>query len=330
MNSQQPPSHGAAPGESDRLEPIHEQPAIVPEPTHEAVFGSRLRAARQARGLDIESCAHALKLPARVLRQLEGGRFDGIDHKIYLGSYIAKYGRYLGLGETEIQEQVAHVRGQGEPSLVATGGISHSRYLLERYATAATYLVLTAVIVVPVVWLGVRGTLNRDIGHLAPLDSAPVAQQEFPAAARSIASAPAKAADGTVSAAARHEEDDQPLLASMVPNITPELAKPVAPALPAAAAAVGQGGHVLDLTLADASWVEVTGADGSRLEYGLLPAGTHKSYRSDQPLEVRLGNSNGAQVSLDGEPVQLDAYRRANVAHFRVQMDDGKASPHGV
>ena len=326
MNSQQPPSHGAAPGESDRPEPIHEQPDIVPEPTHEAAFGSRLRAAREARGLDVETCAHALKLPARVLRQLEAGRFDGLDHKIYLGSYIAKYGRHLGLDEAAIQEQVAQVRGQREPSLVATGGISHSRYLLERYATAATYLVLTAVIVVPVVWLGVRGTLNRDIGHLAPLDAAPVAQQEFPASSRSIAATPPRAA---APATAGREDDEQPLLASMVPNITPELARPVAPAL-SADATVGQGGHVLELTLADASWVEVTGTDGSRIEYGLLPAGTHKSYRSDQPLEVRLGNANGAQVSLDGQPVSLDAYRRANVAHFRVQMDDGKASPHGV
>ena len=208
---------------------------------------------------------------------------------------------------------------------MATGGISHSRYLLERYATAATYLVLTAVIVVPVVWLGVRGTLNRDIGHLAPLDAAPVAQQEFPASSRSIAATPPRAA---APATAGREDDEQPLLASMVPNITPEPPKLTVPAVSADSA--GQGSHVLDLSLADASWVEVTAADGSRLEYGLLPAGTHKNYRSDQPIEVRLGNANGAEVTLDGAPMSLDPYRHANVAHFRVQMDDGKASPHGV
>jgi cytoskeleton protein RodZ len=89
----------------------------------------------------------------------------------------------------------------------------------------------------------------------------------------------------------------------------------------------GQGGHSLTLNLPSASWVEVTAADGSRLEYGILPAGTQKSYHSDSPLEVRIGNANGAQASVDGQPVQLEAFRRANVARFRVDIRDGKAAP---
>jgi cytoskeleton protein RodZ len=76
--------------------------------------------------------------------------------------------------------------------------------------------------------------------------------------------------------------------------------------------------------------VEVIGKDGSRLEYGLLPAGTSKTFRSDQPLEVRLGNATGAQVSIDGQPVTLDPYRRSNIAHFRVEIQDGKATPAGA
>ena len=34
---------------------------------------------------------------------------------------------------------------------------------------------------------------------------------------------------------------------------------------------------------------KVTASDGSRLEYGILPAGTQKSYRSDKTLDVRIG-----------------------------------------
>jgi cytoskeleton protein RodZ len=82
------------------------------------------------------------------------------------------------------------------------------------------------------------------------------------------------------------------------------------------------------LSLDQASWVEVTTADGSRLEYGLLPAGSSKTWTSEQPLDVRIGNATGAQVTVDGTPLALDAYRRANVAHFRVQ--DGKPTPSGA
>jgi cytoskeleton protein RodZ len=61
-----------------------------------------------------------------------------------------------------------------------------------------------------------------------------------------------------------------------------------------------------------------------------LPAGTVKTFRSDQALEVRIGNANGAQINLDGQPMALDSYRHANVAHFRIDIQDGKATPAGA
>ena len=291
-------------------------------------FGKRLRAAREARGLDIEACAHALKLPARVLRQLEGDEREGIDYAVYLASYITKYARHLGVDEEAIQAELAAIK-RATPVLVATGGMSHSRYLLERYATAATYVVLTAVIVVPMVWLGVRGTLDRDLSHLAPLDATPVAQQDAPARAGSSAltTVTQPAAKATTPPA-----EEQPLLASMAPfpslespNLTADKPAP-ATSTPAPAATVA-GAHSVSFTLEQASWVEVVAADGSRLEYGLLPAGSSKTFQSEQPLDVRIGNASGAQVSIDGQPVGLDAFRHANVAHFRVR--DGKPSPAG-
>lgn len=327
MNSVPPSMQDQTSLETDHASQANPWPDPMHDQAPEITFGQRLRSARQSRGLDIESCGQQLKLPTRVLRQLEEDRYDGIDYRVYLGSYITKYGRHLGIEDTLIQAEVSRIRRRNEPELVATGGISHSRYLLERYATAATYVVLTAVIVVPVVWLGIRGTLSRDIAHLAPLDASPVAQQEVrmqqgPAAEPSASAAP-------TSIPAVKSEDEQPLLASMVPNITVDPAKPAIPASPAQGD-VGVGGHVLTLALSDASWVEIISQDGTRLEYGLLPAGTHRTYHSAAPLEVRLGNAGGASVSVDGKPVSLDPYRRANVAHFRIQIQDGKAVPAGA
>lgn len=296
--------------------------------SQEPSFGSRLRAAREARGLDLESCASALKLPARVLRQLEQDQHDGIDSKIYLGSYITKYGRHLGINEASVQVEVDRIR-QIEAPLVASGGISHSRFLLDRYATAATYVVLTLVIAVPTVWFGVRSTLDRDLSHLAPLDAAPVAQQDVVAGAAGRINGVEHAglASTLPPTAATIAEADQPLMASMAPfpNLTSDknmaLPKPAAPAVDA-----GRGGHSLNLTLTEPSWVEVTRADGTRMEYGLLPAGSHKTYHSDQPLDIRIGNVSGAQIKIDDQLVGLDDFRRANVAHFRMQLQDGKAS----
>lgn len=355
MTSQQ--SHTANSG--NRAFPFTEVPDATMDTEHSSLetnharLGSRLRAAREARGLDVETCAHALRLPVRVLRQIEGNEYEGIDYQVYLGGYLTKYARYLGVDEAEVKGELERIK-PSQPTLVATGGISHSRYLLEHYARAATYVVLTAAIVVPTIWLGVRGTLDRDVSHLAPLDAAPVAQVDVPASASTTAATAVTASDANASVAdangnvastapatppqavapapaAQQEQDQQPLMASMTPfpNLGGDAARPAAQSAPAGAP-VGNGAHSLVLSLQGASWVEVTAKDGSRLEYGLLPAGSSKTYHSDQPLEVRIGNANGAQVMLDGQPMALDGYRRSNVAHFRVDVRDGKASPAGA
>lgn len=325
MTSQQPPPPGQDPSDTDLFNDALADDAgsEMKLETHKSGFGSRLRAAREARGLDLATCGHALRLPVRVLRQLENGEHSGIDHQVYLGGYISKYGRYLGIEDDAIQAEISRLRRTEQPQLVATGGISHSRYLLERYATAATYVVLTAVIIVPMIWLGVRGTLNRDISHLAPLDASPVAQQDMPPAqTQPVAGVDTSAPKVEVP---RTAADDQPLLASMVPNLSVDALK--APQVKPPAESAGSGQHTVDLNLANASWVDVTAADGSRLEYGLLPAGTNKTYHSDQPLDVRLGNAAGAEVRIDGKPLALDGFRHANVAHFRVVLEDGRAVP---
>ncbi|MEO9078313.1 MAG: RodZ domain-containing protein [Rhodanobacter sp.] len=313
------------PSTPDLFEHVSSDRCDASSATHQPSFGSRLRAAREVRGLDLETCASTLKLPTRVLRKLELDQHDDIDSKIYLGSYIAKYGHYLGINDASIQVEVDRIR-QIEAPLVATGGISHSRFLLDRYATAATYLVLTLVIAVPTVWFGVRSTLDRDLSHLAPLDATPVAQQDV--SGSSVQPHPgshALLAPQPVTTAVT--DSDQPLMASMAPfpNLSSDnsliLPKPAVAAVDA-----GRGRHSLDLTLTASSWVEVIQADGTRLEYGLLPAGSHETYHSDQPLDVRIGNVSGAQVQIDGESVALDDFRHANVAHFRLQLQDGKAS----
>lgn|SRR5574337_27515 len=324
MSSQ---SHPSAPAPEDAETATGLEPAGSGGP-RQASFGSRLRAAREARKLDLEACANTLRLPARVVRKLEQDQYDGTDSRVYLSSYISKYGHYLGIDEASIQLEVNRIR-QIEPPLVATGGISHSRFLLDRYATAATYVVLTLVIAVPTIWFGVRSTLDRDIIHLAPLDSTPVAQQEVSKVGSATTAAGDQASQPPVkpSVDAANADADQPLMASMAPfpNLSADNSLAL-PKPPMAVPASGHGEHHLDLTLSAPSWVEVTQADGTRLEYGLLPAGTHKVYRSDQTLDISIGNVSGAQVEMDGQSVGLDDFRRANVAHFRMQLIDGKAS----
>ncbi|WP_343162740.1 RodZ domain-containing protein [Oleiagrimonas sp. C23AA] len=305
---------------SEHLHDVVTAQAADPEP-----LGALLARVRQEHGLDLETCARELRLPARVLERIEGDRGGGVDYEVYMRGYLRKYGAYLGVERERIEAELGTGQAQ-QPTLVATGGIPRSRYLLERYATAATYVVLTGVIIVPLIWLGVNGGLGKQITKLAPLDSAPVSTPMQPGTdtTAQVQKAPVR------HASQRRPASEQPLMASIAPfpamdreveQPKPELARPESPAA---------GGHSLSLDLSEPSWVEVTTADGKRLEYALLPAGTHKQYDSAQALNVRIGNAKAAQVSVDGKPLALNDYRHANVAHFEVNADDGQVTPeHG-
>lgn len=292
-------------------------------------LGRQLQTLRESRGLDIPQCGEALRLPVRILRKLEAGDYEGIDHGVYLRNYLDTYGAYLGMPETELRAAVdALAPREDKPQLVSTGGISRSHYMWQRYTTAATYVVLTAVIVVPLVWLGMKGGLDRELTHLEPLNSAPVAKQELALdATDGNRSAPdgadAVAAGASSQGSPRGNDDERPLMASMAPFSALDSVAPVKPRMPDIKV---PGSHVLRLTLSAPSWVEITNADGERLEYSLLPAGTERTYRSSQPLQVNIGDVGGTRVTLDGKPVELTPYQRANVARFRVSTDDGEAS----
>jgi cytoskeleton protein RodZ len=102
---------------------------------------------------------------------------------------------------------------------------------------------------------------------------------------------------------------------------------PAASPTPDTTSHVGSGAHSMSLKLSQASWVEILSADGSKLEYGILPAGSERTYSSDKPVSVRLGNAEGAEVKVDGKTIDLAPFRHANVARLRVFAENGADAP---
>jgi cytoskeleton protein RodZ len=108
--------------------------------------------------------------------------------------------------------------------------------------------------------------------------------------------------------------DETPLVASMTPF--PAAAAEKKPA--AVSAPVSKPGNRLHLSLTQASWVEIVDAAGTKIEYGLLPAGSERDYDSDQALDIRIGNADGASLTIEGKALDLATFRRANVAHLKL------------
>jgi cytoskeleton protein RodZ len=294
----------------------------------EPTFGQRLRAAREKKGLSRAEIAQRLKLPLRLVARIEDDDYSGMDEGVYLRGYLSSYARLVEI-PTVAAESVAAQHTRAAP-LVATGKVSRSRYLFDRYSVSATYLILTGLIVVPAVWLATHGGLEQNLARTTPLDS-PGTSITLPPSDTAAApadgntsgtdapndAAEAQAADAASTAAAERQkpQEQMPVVASMAPFGTSTPAPPQ-PAEAQPAKPVTTGAHSLTLKLTAASWVEILSADGSKLEYGLLPAGAEKTYSSDGALSVRLGNADGAEVVVDGKPIDLAPFRHANVARL--------------
>ncbi|MEO8670095.1 MAG: RodZ domain-containing protein [Tahibacter sp.] len=309
---------------SDGGRELFSMPGDVERTTTEHM-GSRLSAARDARGWSVDEVATRLRLPQRVVRSLESGEFAQFEHDVYLRGYLTSYTRLLGISAPNVTAELEQRTAQEMPTLVATGRISHSRYLFERYSVPAVYVVLTALIVAPAVWLAGHGGLEQNLARLTPLDAAPASEltaRSAPDNAPANESLPTALTDTANTQSAMSGQistpggsPDAPLMASLAAFPT----LPSGSAAPDAGSVFALGESRLHLSLREASWVEIIGADGHRYEFGLLPAGAQRDYNATQPVTVRLGNAVGAELSLNGKSLDIIAYRRSNVAHFRVQ-----------
>jgi cytoskeleton protein RodZ len=76
---------------------------------------------------------------------------------------------------------------------------------------------------------------------------------------------------------------------------------------------------VLQLHAAAPSWVEVIDARGHSLLARLVQPGEGIDLDGAMPLKVKIGNANATQVVFRGQPVELAAFTRDNVARFELK-----------
>ena len=292
----------------------------------DAALGQHLVAARELRGWTRTDVASRLRLPVKLVERLECDDYAGMSDGVFLRGYLASYARLVGV-PVEQATRVAQTHARTVP-LVATGTISRTRYLFERYSVSATYLVLTAIIVVPAVWLATHGGLEQNLVRTTPLD--PPAHVMSSPTTTSIAvpeqSAAAESRAGDVAAVPAAPEQ-APVIASMAPFPAVQTSVPGPAAVTPSA---GEGEHQVKLKLAQQSWVEIIAADGRKLEYSTLAAGSERVYNSDSVVTVRIGNVQGAELDVDGVNFDLTPYQRGNVAHFKLLADGSIARPSRV
>ena len=297
---------------------VFNAPASVVDPAEAQRIGAELAAARQRCGLSLAQCAERLSMPGQVLRRLEAGALSPLDSGVYLRGHLRAYGTLLGIDRATLDEYVRCLAPEAPPALLASGRMPNSRYVVERYLRAASYIVITVALIAPLVYFAMHTDATRGSVRLQAIDFAQVPLVPRVDAAHS-ARMPGVAV--ILPPVAPPPQSQQPLLATMTPFISRDAESATPAPAPAPAPA---GAPTLALTLNAPSWVEVTDADGKHLEYALLQPGSY-SWQATTALQVLIGNAAAASVTVAGKPFVLDDVSASNVARFSIGTAQGHA-----
>jgi cytoskeleton protein RodZ len=310
------------------------EPPETAAPAPKPSAGRLLREAREKQGLHIAALAAAIKVTPKKLELLESDRFAELPDATFTRALAQTVCRALKTDPAPVMQllppppghRLEHVgEGLNTPFRERPGALVQRDWL----QTAASpvfwivglLLVATATLYFLPSSLGALGTVRQRPAS-APSPRAAVEPGMPPDVGNAGASAPAD----TIGFAALAASAAQP-----VSGVTaPSLALPVAasgsadgahptPSLAAEQASAALPAAMLQLRVSAASWVEVTDAQGKALVARLLHPGEVVGVDGAPPLKLRIGNAAGTQVIFRGQPTELQAYTRDNVARLELK-----------
>ena len=293
-------------------------------PASTASIGQRLRVARTTQGLSIADAAERLKLPAVIVEAMERDDRAVLGAAVFARGRLGNYARLVGLPQAIVDAQFTSGT-VAPPPLVSSARDTRFERGLQRFARRGVAAVLTATIILPVIWLATRHGLPQTPEPLAVLDVSQAAGRHTakPATRRTSPNPqPPVAASMAPFAGYRGGAENEPA-AVQLPT-TAATAATSAQATEAAVVAPDENG--LQLRFDGDSWVELTGAGGQPIERGMIHAGSVRSYHTGAIARVVIGNVASVRVLQDGQPLDLSAFSHANLARFTLSSA-GKPAP---
>ncbi|WP_067062454.1 helix-turn-helix domain-containing protein [Roseateles chitosanitabidus] len=330
--------------------------AAAPAASAAATAGAALRRAREARGLHIAALAATLKVPQSKLEALESDRYQDLPDATFARALARSMCRVLKIEAEPVLKMLPSAGAEASLDRVTPGlnqpfrerAMSQdpmlSTELLKRpvvLGAGALLVAAIAVYAVPSTWVEqltqrLRGTdtaaatapgttdttstaeapattteVPLAAASEAPLTTAPAASATtLPAPTTTVATTPVGGAPAATS----------PSIVSPTATNTAAAPAPTAPATPAATAPVAPppGSSPLVVKASAESWVEVVDAKGQVLLSKLMRAGDQVDVNGVAPLKLRVGNVSGTELVFRGQPVDLAARSRDNVARLEL------------
>lgn len=263
-------------------------------PASSSGVGERLREAREDAGLSIADVAGRLRMQLRVVEALEAENWSRLGAQVFVRGQLRSYLRLLKLPES-LSDSVPDASLVQAPELTPRTYTPPMQRMLDKAMGRAVYVVITALIVVPV-WVATRTHVGSADEVTASLGLANEAEPA-PTASRPAGPTPVTASLGGMS--------KRPIAAPLAD-------------VPESTAATDQS---LVLRFNGDSWIEISGRDGRQIEQALVRAGQERSFDIAEVGRVVLGNAGAVEVLRGSDVQDLSDFQRASVARFAVSSD---------
>jgi len=298
-------------------------------PTGVASAGRLLREAREKQGLHIAALAAAIKVTPKKLEALEADRFDALPDATFARALAQTVCRALKIDPAPVMRLLPPPRGHrletvGEglntPFRERPGVLVQSSWpdaLASPGFWLAGLLLIGAIAVffLPPGWLGGVAGGTRPASAPAAVGSTKVE----PVMPPEVLAEAARAASGVTPAASAVIEVQAPA----EPPAATDASVPDAAAATLAAASSSEDGAMpagmVQLRTTAASWVEITDGRGQPLVSRLLKPGEAVGLDGVSPFRVRIGNAAGTELVYRGQPMDLKAFTRDNVARLELK-----------
>ena len=310
--------------------------------------GETLRKARENKNWSQADVAVKLNLTVQALGHLESGAFAKLPGNTFARGYIRTYAKLLGIDQEPLVVAFDQLTGSNATgsSVHALGRIEEPAHVAQNLLRVVSFLLLVALALASYFWWQDRSqgqrvdtSINNVLEHIEvegadgstqihpldePEDQAVTAGQAglelaLPEVAPEVAAQPEVAPVTT--------QPSVPAGAALPSATAPAPIVSAAPTASLAAAPTpseGQaptpasGDGLVSVRFTANCWAQLTDVNGKVLFSALKRAGETLELAGKPPLELRLGFARGAQVSYNGQVVDVTPYTSGETARMKL------------
>ena len=302
------------------------------EPAGGVTAGQLLRQLRESAGVHVDVLAGTLKVPANKLHALEADQYDAFPDAVFMRALASGVCRTLKADATPV---LALLPQSGPVQLVVDKGLNASfrdpghRLIkggtLERPKSRMMGVTVAALLAaaVAIAFLP-KGNDSLPVASspeaVTPPQRALEATQLDPVTAAVPSESVASGGQSTVRAEPSSAAVASAALAASAPAAAVEPAPSQGGTNEAGVDAKGtEASGVLVIRARGESWIQVRNAAGGVVLQKILAAGESVSAAGSPPWSVVIGKADATEVVVRGQPMDLNAIARENVARFEVK-----------